>query len=171
MVNSDCLIKRNVKASVLESSNLEYFWSDHLSFSLIFMGICLIVHSSIIQNASLTSEIGSPSFLLSMFLHCSDMLLTVFLEALIPLDTEAIVFCKQILTRIFREALWCYRYVPEMLPAYELRSVISCPYLKSFAVLSFLFLFPPCFFYEALNDSGSWRAVWINAAANSCQTW
>lgn len=79
------------------------------------------------------------------------MLFTVFLEALIPLDTEPIVFCKQILTRIFQEALWCYHYVLEMLLAYELQSVTSCPDLKKIAVLYFLYFSSPLFLLGRLN--------------------
>lgn len=65
------------------------------------MGICLIVHSSRLQKTYLASEIRSLSSLLSMVLHCLGMPLTVLLEALIPLDTEVIVFCMQILAKIF----------------------------------------------------------------------
>lgn len=49
----------------------------------------------------LASEISFLSSLLSMVLHCPGMPLTAFLEALIPLDTEGIVFSMQILVRIF----------------------------------------------------------------------
>lgn len=84
-----------------------------------------------------------------MFRHAVD-----FLEALIPLDTEAIVFCKQILTRIFWEALWCYRFVPEMLPAHELECNQLSKFEK-FCYIVFPIIFHPFFFYEALNDSRS----------------
>lgn len=65
------------------------------------MGICLIEFLSNAQNAYLASEISSLSSLLSMVLHCPGMPLTVLLEALIPLNTEVIVFCMQILVKIF----------------------------------------------------------------------
>lgn len=143
MIDSICLIKKNVNTSVLESSCLEYFWGVH-PFSGFFMGICLIGFLRNAQNTYLASEISPLSSLLSMVLLCPGMPLTELLEALIPLDTEVIVFCMQILVKIFWEALCCYCNIPEMLPAYELKSVGTCPNLKDFPILYFLF-FPHLF--------------------------
>lgn len=64
------------------------------------MGNCLIGFFRNAQNAYLASEISSVSSLLSMVLRCLGMPLTVLLETLIPLDTEVIVFCMQILVKI-----------------------------------------------------------------------
>lgn len=141
MINSVCLIKKNVKASVLESSFSEYFWRDHLFFSYFYGNLidCAFLKSPKDSFGQWNQLPEFPSFHGSSF---PGMPLTVLLEALVPLGTDVIVFCMQILAKIFREALCCYCNVPEMLPAYELQ----CNHLSKFKKIScivFLVLPPP----------------------------
>lgn len=150
MINSVCLIKKNVKASVLESSFSEYFWRDHLFFSYFYGNLldCAFLKSPKDSFGQWNQLPEFPSFHGSSF---PGMPLTVLLEALVPLGTDVIVFCMQILAKIFREGLCCT--VMSLRCCQHMNfSVITCPNFKKFPVLYFLF-FPRLFL--------SWGVKWL----------
>lgn len=148
MVNSYALIKGNVKAllskAVPESC---FFWSNHF---LIFY----LLNHGLRDPKYFFNQLNQLTKFPSM--HVPSVLrylVTAFWEGRISFETEAIVFCRQILKRIFWESLCCYCFVPEKQPAYELWSTHSCPNVQIFSELYFSFFLPS--FYETLNRSCS----------------
>lgn len=146
------LIKGNVKDLLLKAVP-ENFFSEATTFSSILffylLNCCLWDPKYLLNQLNQLTKF--PSIRVPSAFRYP---VTAFWEGWIPFETEAIVFCRQILSRIFWDSLRCYCSVPEKLPAYELQGIHSCPNEKVFSKLYFI-LFTLSFFYETLNHSRS----------------
>lgn len=146
------LIKGNVKDLLLKAVP-ENFFSEATTFSSILffylLNCCLWDPKYLLNQLNQLTKF--PSIRVPSAFRYP---VTAFWEGWIPFETEAIVFCRQILSRIFWDSLCCYCSVPEKLPAYELQGIHSCPNEKVFSKLYFI-LFTLSFFYETLNHSRS----------------
>lgn len=135
------LIKGNVKDLLLKAVPENFFfWSNHLFLDFVFLSYllnCCLWDPKYLLN-QLNQLTKFPSIRVPSAFRYP---VTAFWEGWIPFETEAIVFCRQILNRIFWDSLRCCS-VPEKLPAYVLQGIHSCPNEKVFSKLYFSFFLP-----------------------------
>lgn len=155
------LIKGNVKDLLLKAVP-ENFFSEATTFSSILFFLSYLLNCCLWDPKYLLNQLNQLTKFPSIRVPSAFRYpVTAFWEGWIPFETEAIVFCRQILSRIFWDSLRCYCSVPEKLPAYELQGIHSCPNEKVFSKLYFSFFLPSLSFMRPWITHAL-KELWMN---------